>query len=814
MKRPTVVAWAKNLFLALLFAGCAGAPDPTEMARRPPAPPSPAPTGAQAPSTVPPPAFASLAEASQALEELSLTRSYTRGNPSHVTVSADGAAVYFLRSDGKSRVQSLYAFDVAARREIEVASAQKLLSGKEEHLTPEERARRERQRVVAQGITSFSISDGGQLLLVPVAGSLFVLERQKAEGLQFRARRLPGVEGVTDPKLSPDGRRVSFIKNHDLYVHDLAAGKTVPVTTGGTDVQPHGEAEFVAQEEMGRHSGYYWSPDARAIAYQITDHRGVERLHIADPTRPYVAPESWFYPRAGQANAKVQLAIATVPARAGAKKKPPGTQPALVKPVRVKWDQEKFPYLATVRWPKKGPLCILVQRRDQREQVLLAVDPASGATRPLHRETDDAWINLRQSMPRWLADGSGFLWMTEADGEWRLWLHEPAGQKKTLLNPGQGFRLRRVLHVDLPRREVIVSGAERPPEEHIYALSLDGKPARKLTQGVAHHGRVYAFSRPPAWATSPPVYVATRESLRKLQTLEVRRVGDDTVVGSIASAALRPPRMPSVELTRVGPSGEYDAALVRPRNFQPGRKYPVIVAVYGGPSEGVVHALTYRYFRQQWFADHGFIVVSSDNRGIQHRGRAWERAIRGNFGDIPLDDQVAALKALGARYPELDLHRVGIMGWSFGGTMSALAVLKRGDVFHAACAGAPVVEWTDYDTHYTERYLGHPSENADGYKRSNLLTYAPGLARPLLLIHGTADDNVYFGNSLKLDDALFRNGRPFELVPLASITHMVPDPATNVRLDTHTARFFQRHLAGATPPAQLAAPALAASPTP
>jgi dipeptidyl-peptidase-4 len=236
--------------------------------------------------------------------------------------------------------------------------------------------------------------------------------------------------------------------------------------------------------------------------------------------------------------------------------------------------------------------------------------------------------------------------------------------------------------------------------------------------------------------------------------------------------------------------------LVRPRDFRPGQRYPVLVNVYGGPHSQMVTAAPSRYLLAQWFADRGFIVVSMDGRGTPARGRAWERAIQGNLIEVPLADQVAALRLLGAKYPELDLKRVGIYGWSFGGYFAAMAAMREPDVFHAAIAGAPVADWRDYDTFYTERYLGLPNANPRGYEASSVLGSAKQLRRPLLIVHGTDDDNVHFSHSLELADALFRAGRPFEFLPLTGFTHMVPDPNVTVRLNTRMAEFFERELGG------------------
>jgi dipeptidyl-peptidase-4 len=240
---------------------------------------------------------------------------------------------------------------------------------------------------------------------------------------------------------------------------------------------------------------------------------------------------------------------------------------------------------------------------------------------------------------------------------------------------------------------------------------------------------------------------------------------------------------------------EYHAAVIRPTNFKPGTKYPVLVSVYGGPHSNTVMASQRAYLLQQWYADHGFIVVSIDGRGTPNRGRAWERAIKGNLIDIPLEDQVDGLKALGAKYAEMDMSRIGIYGWSFGGYFSAMAAMRRPDVYHAGVAGAPVCDWRDYDTAYTERYLDLPQTNEKGYDASSVLTYCDKLERPLLIIHGTADDNVYFLHSLKMTQKLFRAGRDFEFLPLAGFTHMVPEPVVTTRLYSRIADFMVQNVA-------------------
>jgi dipeptidyl-peptidase-4 len=263
----------------------------------------------------------------------------------------------------------------------------------------------------------------------------------------------------------------------------------------------------------------------------------------------------------------------------------------------------------------------------------------------------------------------------------------------------------------------------------------------------------------------------------------------------LPSCAEEPPHAPVVELTTTIGNPSFAAAIIRPRDFQPGRKYPVILEVYAGPTSSVVSSSLRSYLGSQWTADRGYIVVKIDGRGTPWRGRDWERVIRGNLIDVALNDQIAGLRALGLRYPELDLGRVGVIGWSFGGYFSALAVMRRPDVFRAAVAGAPVGTWENYDTYYTERYLGLPQDDPEAYRRSNVTTYAADLTRPLLLIHGRTDDNVYFQHTLQIAEAVFLAGKSCDLLPQSG-THLLADPKLRFRQGQRIMDFFDLHVRG------------------
>jgi dipeptidyl-peptidase-4 len=292
---------------------------------------------------------------------------------------------------------------------------------------------------------------------------------------------------------------------------------------------------------------------------------------------------------------------------------------------------------------------------------------------------------------------------------------------------------------------------------------------------------------------SGDVFVHTASLLSAMPRSTVHR-GDGNRIGELPSVAEQPPFTVKQEIALVGSGPRFYATVIRPRRFEKGKRYPVVVHVYGGPGHQEVLAQMNRRLIDQWLADQGFIVVAVDNRGTPGRGRDWERAVYRKFGSVPLADQVAGVQAICKKFPEMDPARVGVYGWSFGGYMAAQAVLRRPDVFRAAVAGAPVTDWYDYDTHYTERYMGVPTKDDPAYKDGSLLTWAGDLKRPLLLVHGTADDNVYFRHTLRLADALFRAGKDFEVLPLSGLTHLLPDPVVMQNLYGRFARFFRRHL--------------------
>ncbi|MFP2907732.1 DPP IV N-terminal domain-containing protein [Pyxidicoccus sp. 3LFB2] len=699
--------------------------------------------------------------------QMAETRYFSVGRPGLSAITPDEKTVYFLRASPSSPLQTLFAFDVATGQTREVLTPEALLKGAEETLSPEEKARRERMRMRASGFTSFELTRDGEKLRLGLSGRLYVVDR--ASGKVTEVKTGPG---VIDPQFSPDGRQVAYVRDNDVYRVDLASQKEHRVTRGGTPEKSHGLAEFLAQEEMGRYSGYWWSPDAKLLAYTEVDTSQMEQFTIVDVMRPEAGAQRFPYPRAGKANAKVKLGL--VPVTGG-------------RTTWVDWDAEKYPYLADVTWPEKGPLTLRVQNRLQTEERVLAVDVKTGRTRVLLTEQDEAWLDLHPPFPEWLPDGSGFLWLTERNGDLEVELRRADGSlARTLVKPDAGFR---ALVRYFPEEDTLYFlGGPNPTERYLWRVVKGGAPTRVTSGGPAlESARMSEKGGLLTLATEGPT------SLRRIYVLKP----DGTRVGELPSVAKEPPFQPRLEVRQVGQE-RFWASIVRPRDFK-GGKLPVIVDVYGGAIITSVHQSMQQHLMAQWMADQGFIVVKFDGRGTPLRGRAWLRAAENNLGWVTLDDQVAALKALAAELPEVDLRRAGIVGWSHGGYISALAAMERPEVFKAAVAGALVADWRDYDTHVSERFLGLPDAHPEAYDRSSLLTYAKQ-EKPigkLLLVHGTADDNVYFFHTLKLSDALFRAGRPHEVLPLSGFTHMVGDPLVSQRLEERVMRHFREHLSPA-----------------
>ena len=690
------------------------------------------------------------------------TQRLTLGEPRNVTVSPDGKRVVFLRSaEGSDPVNALWVHDVDAGTERLVADPAVLLAaGDDTDVPAEERARRERAREGAGGITAYATDRDCTVVAFALAGRLF------AGGLvSGRAREIPVDGPVFDPRPDPSAQRIAYVSGRSLRIAVLDGSWRV--IAGHDDTEPDtvswGGADFIAAEEMGRFRGFWWSPDGTTLAVCRVDDAPVASWVIADPAHPERAARTIRYPAAGTANADVTLHLIRLD---GSK-------------VAVDWDRDFFPYLAAVTWTGAG-LTLLVQARDQQGTMVLQVDtrdaPTRGETTVLSHDYDDAWVELVAGTPARLGDGR-LVMTADRDGARRLLIADEP-----------------VTPNDLQVRSVVsTTGSAAAPVVTFCANPIDDATQLQVWQWTNDEVRLLT--------TEPGVHNAAVGG----ETIVVRsatadRPGTHTAVRSpsgehtIASFAETPLVEPNVQLLRVG-ERDLSVAVLLPTGFEPGGEpLPVLLDPYGGPHALRVTQAHNGYLASQWFADQGYAVIVADGRGTPGRGTDWERAVHGDFAGPTLDDQVDALQAVAEQVPGLDLDRVAIRGWSYGGYLAALAVLRRPDVFHAAIAGAPVTEWRLYDTHYTERYLGNPADQADRYDANSLLPLAGDLTRPLLLIHGLADDNVVAAHTLQLSAALLAAGRPHELLPLVGVTHMTPQEEVAENLLLHQLDFLRRSL--------------------
>ena len=695
-----------------------------------------------------------------------LTRRFTLGEPRDFRVSDGGARVAFLRSSGPvDPVNSLWVLDVASGVERLVADPRLLGAGRDAEDLPEaERARRERVRETGSGIVSYDADGALTAATFALGGRLWLVDLVGAAAPQ----PLPAQPGAFDPRLSPDGARVAYAAGSGLRVTGDAGGDRAVVEEPGETVS-WGSAEFVAAEEMGRTRGHWWSPDGRRLLAARVDTAPVPRWWIADPASPDAEPAEIRYPVAGAANAAVGLAVLDVDG-GGEGRVDVAFHGGGEGRVDVAWEGGGWEYLAGVRWSADG-LLLTVQTRDQRTLGVLEADPGTGSCRLLRRVGDEAWVELVPGAPR-LVGG-------------RLVTVEDRGAARRLCVDGEALtpddvQVRAVHHAD--GVGVVVSASVDPADTHVARVGWDGAVER-LTAGPGVSGVAVGGG---TTVISSRTLAHTGRRCRVDSPLRSGRAYD------IASLAADPGLELNVEIVELGPR-KLVSALVMPSASGAGGDgpLPVLLDPYGGPHAQRVQRAEALFHTSQWFADQGFAVLVVDGRGTPGRGPAFERAVRGDLAGPVLEDQIDALHAAARLNPRLDLSRVAIRGWSFGGYLAALAVLRRPDVFSAAIAGAPVTDWRLYDTHYTERYLGHPATEPANYERTDLAPLAPGLERPLMLIHGLADDNVVAAHTLRLSRALTEAGRPHTVLPLCGVTHMTPQEEVAENLLLIQLRFLQ-----------------------
>jgi dipeptidyl-peptidase-4 len=609
---------------------------------------------------------------------------------------------------------------------------------------------RERKREYLRGITSFAVDREGRLAVFALNGRLWL-----ADTATGKVRDFPARGPVFDPRLDPTGSLIAYVDGSDLRVVEVDGSNDRCLAASDHPDVAWGTAEFIAAEEMGRTRGYWWSPDGTALLVARVDNRAVTHYYIAHPIDPTVPPRRIAYPMVGTRNAVVSLSLIGLDGTA----------------TDVEWVSQEFEYLVAAQWTEQA-LLVLVQDRSQRRMQVLEVDPASGKSTVRHSEADEHWLHIVPGVPALTASGQ-FVWSAVRDGNRRLVID---GQSVT----PAGLDVRRVADVD--GDVVLFTASDDPTEIHLWCWSAtDG-----LTR-ISEHPGVHEGHR-----SSGTTILVSRALEYDGTRVTVRREGHTIPIESVAES---PTLSPKVEILSVG-ADELRSVLLLPSDYRPEwGALPVLLDPYGGPASQRVLASRENYLVSQWFADQGFAVIVTDGHGTLGRGRDWELSVENDSLSLPLADQVNALQDLARHRPELDLTRVSIRGWSFGGFMATAAVLRRPDVFHAAIAGAPDYDSRLYDTNCKERYLDHPDRKPENYDRTSLISEAANLDRPLMIIHGLADDNVLFGHTVRFTNALLAAARPYNLIVLSGVTHTTPDPTVTENLLLLELDFLRRTFA-------------------
>jgi dipeptidyl-peptidase-4 len=697
----------------------------------------------------------------------------------NLRVSPDGARVTFLRgrADNQFRLD-LWEYNLKDKTTRLLVDSKVLVPN--ETLSPEEQARRERARTASfSGILNYSWAPGGKQILVPIAGDLYLVDITKPD-----AARKVASGNVADPKVSPKGRYLSFVRKQNLVIIDLATGVEKQLTTDGAGTVFNAEAEFVAQEEMGQRTGYYWAPDESAIAYKRFDESPVPVVKRFEIFADRTTVVEQRYPAAGDKNVTVDLMIVNV--ATGAQRK-------------VDLGANRDIYLVRADWSANSKqLLYQRQTRDQKKLELIAVDAATLAQRTVLTETSPTWVNIHDDL-RFLKTGDTFLWTSERTGRNHLYLYKLDGTLVRTLSRGE-WGIDAVLAVDEKIGRVYVSSnRDAVIDKQTYALALDGsladKPVR-ITKADGWHESTFArnggifvdtFSDP---GTPPNV------AIRSADGAMVEWLEKNELTAAHPYAKYLPDHLKPEYGTLTSNDGQtLHYSILKPSGFDAAKRYPVFLSTYGGPHAQHVSRKWGSDF-DQYMAQQGFIVFRLDNRGSWRRERKFTDALYNNLGKAEVEDQLTGIEWLG-KQPYVDAKRIGVNGWSYGGFMALRLLAAGSDKIAAGVSGAPVTDWSLYDTHYTERYVGGtPQSDAQAYKNSGVFAHLDGLKSPLLLIHGMADDNVLFSNSTRLIDDLVNRGVNFDLMTYPGAKHGIATRSGKKHRDAMIEAFMKRHLMG------------------
>lgn len=694
--------------------------------------------------------------------------------PTSIGFSPDGASITYLLPEGAGLEQALWIRGVEPTSESRVVARASDLEGGSGPQSAEEALRRERQRQLATGISQLARSAKDGSIVTPLGGDLYLIRPDRpAERISRSA------EAELDPQFSPDGSRVAFARGGELHVLELSDGSTRKLSPAASPGISYATAEFMAQEELDRSTGFWWSTDGARIAYQRTDERSIPEFLIVDQGNEVVGAERHRYPFAGADNARISLGV--VSAEGG----------------ETQWlsiaAAGEDVYLARVDWEDPTHLLVQVLSRDQKSLRLERIDVVSGKRTRVIEERAPDWVNLHDDL-RVVPTTGELLWSTETTGFRHLVLHGPSGERIRTLTSGE-WAVDEVVHLDAERREVwFLSNRDDPRQKHLERVSLEGGPVTRMSTTPGTHRAAVApdgskFVLTSSSLAQPPITTLRDRDGRELATLHDAQA--DPRLGRIELPAPETAEFRATDGTAL--FGLYYA----PRDRSDPKSAPLVVYVYGGPHvQRVVDDWTATADPvAQLLAARGIAVWVVDNRGASRRGHAFEAALNRSMGEIEVRDQVDGVRFATSRWPVIDPERVGITGASYGGYMTLRALQLAPDVFRAGVARAPVTDWDGYDTAYTERYMGTPSDNSAGYLDASVLRRADRLQGELLIVHGLLDENVHFRHSARLAAALMKAGKPFELLPIPDERHGIRKPENRRYFYDRMVSFFERALA-------------------
>ncbi|MEL4295345.1 S9 family peptidase [Shewanella xiamenensis] len=711
------------------------------------------------------------------IERMNASPALAGTSPRGLKLSPDGQRVTYLagRKDNQN-FYDLWQMDVKTGESSLLLNADKLASNE---LSDEEKARRERQRIYGEGIMEYFWADDSKALLIPASGNLYYFSLADNSVSQ-----LPIGEGfATDARLSPKGNFVSFVRDQNLYVINLATKKLEAMTTDGGGAIKNAMAEFVAQEEMSRMTGYWWAPDESAIAFTRIDESGVELVTRNEIYADGIKLTEQRYPAAGKNNVEIQLGVVTLSHKT-------------INWVTLSDDKNKDIYLPRVDWlPDSKHLSFQWQSRDQQklDLQLVALD-ALTKPKTLVKERSDAWVNLNNDL-HFLKQQSAFIWASERDGFNHLYLFDLKGKLKTQLTKGD-WAVDELEYIDETAGWVYFTGRKDTPiEKHLYRVPLAGGKVERVSREAGMHDPVFADNQSVYLdyfnsLSQPPQISLHGDKGQHLAWVEQNQVKAGHPLYDYAGLW----QLPEFKELKAEDGQVLQTRLFKPVPFDANKKYPVVVRVYGGPhAQLVTNSWSEQDYFTQYLVQQGYVVFQLDNRGSAHRGTQFEQVIYRHLGEAEVNDQKVGVDYLRS-LPFVDSNNVAIYGHSYGGYMALMSLFKAPDYFKAAISGAPVTDWRLYDTHYTERYLAHPANNEQGYEASSVFPYVKNYQSGLLMYHGMADDNVLFENSTRVYKALQDEGKLFQMIDYPGSKHSMRGEKVRNHLYRSLADFLDRQL--------------------